>query len=311
MRGRIPTGVTGALWALATAGAGALAERAVTGGFDAASLLAATVAGGGCALGWILARRSERGRLAEARSEAHSTRAEAAREREESDALLRVAAHDLRSPFGSIQNFVGILEDDYRERLGGEGLGLLARIRRASHTGLVVLDGLARLAAASREPLRRQRVDVEALVREALAELSPAPGHVEFSLADLPPALADPGLLRAAFRELLANALKFSSLREKAHVGVGGRREADASLVYWVADDGVGFDPRFAPRLFRAFERLHSRDEFPGAGVGLAIVRRVAERHGGRAWAEGDAERGARFFLALPDPKRDDEEAGA
>jgi light-regulated signal transduction histidine kinase (bacteriophytochrome) len=152
----------------------------------------------------------------------------------------------------------------------------------------------------SRSPLYREQVDVEALVREAFAELGTATQRVALSVAALPTVLADRALLREAFAELLGNAVKFSGQRDKAQVGVGGRETPEGDVVYWVADDGVGFDPASASRLFHAFERLHARDAFPGVGVGLAVVRRVAERHGGTAWAEGDPERGARIFLSLP-----------
>jgi signal transduction histidine kinase len=114
--------------------------------------------------------------------------------------------------------------------------------------------------------------------------------------------VADAKLLRMALCELLANALKFSECCEKPRIEVGARRERDGSLVYWVADPGVGFERRLADRLFGAYQRLHSRDEFPGAGVGLAIVRRVMERHGGRAWAEAETDRGATFYISLPGP---------
>jgi signal transduction histidine kinase len=218
----------------------------------------------------------------------------------EYDSVLRSVTHDLRSPLGAIVNFASVLEHDHDGELGEEASQLLMRIRRAAHSALELLDGLARLTQLAREPLHPVRVDAEELARDAFASLPHALRRVELSLGSLPDAIADPALLQACFAELLANAAKFSGGREKAQVAVGGRREPDGSVVYWVADDGVGFDPRFAGRLFRVFERLHARDEFPGAGVGLAIVRHAAERHGGRAWAESEPGRGARFYLSFP-----------
>src|SRR5690606_38471569 len=116
-----------------------------------------------------------------------------------------------------------------------------------------------------------------------------------------PAIVADPELLRSAFSELISNAVRFTSHAEKASVSVGARHDDEANTVdYWVADDGVGFDERFAAKLFHVFERLHSREEFPGAGAGLAVVRRIAERHGGSVRAEGVPGRGATFHLMLP-----------
>jgi signal transduction histidine kinase len=271
----------------------------------AAMLAAAAFLAGGRTLdgaGARARREAESARLEAdlARAEARRTREEAESARAERDDLQRTLAHDLRSPLGAIVNFTSVLEEDQRGRLDAEAMGILARIRRAAESGLQLADGLARLAQVSRAPLHPERVDVEPLVREVFARLAGGTPRVELSLAELPPAHADRALLREAFTELLGNALKFSSHPEKGQIGVGGGRTPEGGVVYCVADDGVGFEPGSAPRLFHAFERLHHRDAFPGAGVGLAVVRRVAERHGGSVWAEGDLERGARFFLALP-----------
>lgn len=265
------------------------------GGSAAASVGAAALAAGA----FFAGARSGAGAVAQARREAEGARLEAARAREERDELQRTLAHDLRSPLGAIVNFTAVLEEDQRGRLDAEAMGIVARIRRAAESGLRLADGLARLTKVSREAFHPERVEVEPLVREVFADLAGGPPRVELSVGELPPAQADRALLREAFAELLGNALKFSSHPEKGQIGVGGRRTPEGGVVYWVADDGVGFDPGSASRLFRPFERLHPRDAFPGAGVGLAVVRRIAERHGGSVWAEGDPERGARFFLAL------------
>jgi light-regulated signal transduction histidine kinase (bacteriophytochrome) len=261
-----------------------------------AGLGAAAAFGSGALMGRGLASR---GADRETAFELETARGEAALARRDGEDLQRSVAHDLRSPLGAILNFVSVLEEDHADRLGDDASAILARVRRAAVSGLVLLDGLSRLSRVSGEPLVPERVDVEGIVRGVFEGLSGGSG-VELTVTSLPPAFADPALLRAAFSELLANAIKFSSHREKAHVVVGGRLEPGDVALYWVVDEGVGFDPRFASRLFGAFERLHSRDEYPGAGVGLAIVRRVAERHRGAAWAEGDPDRGARFFISVP-----------
>jgi light-regulated signal transduction histidine kinase (bacteriophytochrome) len=223
--------------------------------------------------------------------------------REDTDALQRSVSHDLRSPIGAVLNFATVLELDHGDDLGPEGRSIVHRIRRSAESALVLLDALSRLSRVSRAPLRLAPLDVEAIVRQAFAELGQTGARVELAIGTLPPAVADADLLRTAFGELLANAAKFTGARNKPQVAVGGRREPNGSVTYWVADDGVGFDMRFTGKLFRAFERLHSRDEFPGAGAGLAIVRKIAERHGGRAWAEGSIGDGARFYLSLPESR--------
>jgi light-regulated signal transduction histidine kinase (bacteriophytochrome) len=220
--------------------------------------------------------------------------------RDDSEALQRSVSHDLRSPIGAVLNFATVLELDHGDDLGPEGRQIIQRIRRSAESGLVLLDALSRLSRVARTPLRRAPVEVETLVRQAFAELGDAAAPADLVLGAIPPAVADAELLRTAFRELLSNAVKFSSGLEKPQVTVRGARQPDGTLVYTVSDQGVGFDMRFAGKLFRSFERLHSRDEFLGAGVGLAIVRKIVERHGGRVWAEAEVERGARFHLALP-----------
>lgn len=234
------------------------------------------------------------------RDEVAGLRREVEAARAELDELHSSVSHDLRSPIGAALNFLTVLEEDHGAELGADGRAILTRVRRSADSALTLLDGLARLAHVGRRPLELRRVDVDPLVRAAFATVRPADRSVELTVVDpLPPVIADPELLRIAFKELFANALQFTAGREKASVTVGGRREGD-TVEYWVADDGIGFDPRFAGKLFRIFERLHPREEFAGAGAGLAVVRRVVERHGGRVRAEADPQRGATILLSLP-----------
>jgi signal transduction histidine kinase len=231
--------------------------------------------------------------------------------RAELDAIHSSVSHDLRSPIGAALNFLTVLEEDHGAQLDADGRAILARIRRSADSALALLDGLARLARVGRRPLAPALVDVDALVRAAFVAARPSDRAVELTVVEpLPKVHGDPELLRIAFAELVANAIQFTAGREKGTVTVGAQRRA-GEIEYWVADDGVGFDPRFADKLFRVFERLHSREEFPGAGAGLAVVRRVAERHGGRVRAEGEPERGATFLLTLPaEPPRPAGEEG-
>ena len=227
-------------------------------------------------------------------------RRELAATRDELSALHSSLSHGLRSPIGAVINFAAVLEEDYGTALGPEGRPLLASISRSARSALALADGLGRLTAVGRHELDLQQVDTEDLVRASFAEVAPANRTLDFSVAGpLPPVAADAELLREAFDQLLSNAVRFTAKREKASVSVGGRRDAD-SVVYWVEDNGAGFPPRYADKLFRPFERLHRQEDFPGVGVGLAIVRRVAERHGGSIQADGQPDRGARFELRLP-----------
>jgi light-regulated signal transduction histidine kinase (bacteriophytochrome) len=140
-------------------------------------------------------------------------------------------------------------------------------------------------------------------------ELAPGP-RARIELADLPAAAADRALLKQAWLNLVGNALKYSAKRPDPCIELGARREAQAT-VYWIRDNGVGFDMRYAEKLFGVFQRLHSSEEFPGTGVGLAIVQRVVQRHGGRVWAEGRPGEGATFYFSLPNADEADGEPGA
>jgi light-regulated signal transduction histidine kinase (bacteriophytochrome) len=137
-----------------------------------------------------------------------------------------------------------------------------------------------------------------ALAREVVGELNGA-GLARVDLAALPEASADAALLRQVWANLVGNALKYSGKRKDAHVEIGGQQDPEES-VYWVRDNGVGFDPRYSAKLFGVFQRLHRTEEFPGTGVGLAIVQRVVARHGGRVWAESKLGEGACFYFSLP-----------
>jgi signal transduction histidine kinase len=223
----------------------------------------------------------------------------AERARHELLALHRAVSHELRSPLRGVLDFAAVLEIDHGPRLDPGSHRLLGRIRGSAEEGIAVLDALRRLSDVERLPLQPEALEVGAIVRDTFAELKPERALVELLVAELPTVVADRALLQTAFRELLANGLKFSAGRRPAHLAVSGRA-AEGEVVYSVADDGVGFEPEYAGKLFQVFERGHAREKYPGAGVGLAVVRCVAERHGGRVWAEAEPEQGARVHLALP-----------
>ncbi|MGQ0546479.1 MAG: GAF domain-containing protein [Betaproteobacteria bacterium] len=203
-------------------------------------------------------------------------------------------SHDLRAPLRAIDGFARMLEEDYGGRLDEEGRRLLGVVRSSSRHMGQLMDDLLDFSRLGRQELNKQDIDMPALAREAARELGAEP-----EIGQLPAAHADRTLLRQVWLNLIGNAVKYSAKRAAPRIEVGGRDDAKESL-YWVRDNGVGFDMRYARKLFGVFQRLHGADEFPGTGVGLAIVQRVVSRHGGRVWAEGRAGEGACFYFSLP-----------
>ncbi len=211
-------------------------------------------------------------------------------------------SHDLRAPLRAIAGFAHLLEHDYAPRLDDEGRRLLAVVRdNARHMGQLIDDLLA-FSRLTRQEMRKEPVDVEALARQVAREIAAAGGDgravVEIRPA-LPPALGDRALLRQVLSNLLGNAVKFSRHQASPRIEVAGCVESGES-VYSVRDNGVGFDMRHAEKLFGVFQRLHGEEEFEGTGVGLALVARIVQRHGGRVWAESAPGAGASFFFSLP-----------
>jgi light-regulated signal transduction histidine kinase (bacteriophytochrome) len=207
-------------------------------------------------------------------------------------------SHDLRAPLRAVDGYARMLEEDYAPHLDDEGRRLLAVVRAAStRMGRLIDDLLAFSKLGRQEPVRR-RIDMNALVAELIAELRGESKAAIEALA-LPAAEADPAMIRQVWANLIGNALKYSSKRQGTQIQIGARQEQGEN-VYWVRDNGVGFDMRYAQKLFGVFQRLHRAEEFPGTGVGLAIVQRVIPRHGGRVWAEGRPGEGACFYFSLP-----------
>lgn len=209
-------------------------------------------------------------------------------------------SHDLRAPLRAVNGYARMLLADYSERLDEEGQRLAEVIRHEGERMGQLIDALLAFSRLGRKPITASAVDMTALAREAFDEATAEePGRkAEFRLGDLPPAQGDPTLLRQVFVNLLANAVKFTRPREHAVIEVGARSEG-GHTVYWVRDNGAGFDPRYADQLFGVFQRLHRQDEFEGTGVGLAFVQRIVQRHSGRIWAEGKPGEGATFYFNL------------
>ena len=218
----------------------------------------------------------------------------------EMEAFSYSVSHDLRTPLRAIDGFSRILEEEYSESVDAEGKRILGVIRRNTVTMAQLIDDLLAFSRLSRQPIASADVDMTALARQAFAEATRAANgrSIEFLLHDLPPANGDSALLRQVFANLLSNAVKFTSSRAEARVEVGSET-VDSDTAYYVKDNGVGFDTRFADKLFGVFQRLHASHEFEGTGVGLAIVQRVVQRHGGRVWGESELGCGATFHFTL------------
>jgi signal transduction histidine kinase len=207
-------------------------------------------------------------------------------------------SHDLRAPLRAVDGYARMLEEDYGGKLDDEGRRLLGVVRDASVRMGQLIDDLLAFSRLGRQEPQRRPLDMTALAREVAGELNGA-GLARVEIAALPAASADAALLRQVWVNLVGNALKYSGKRPDARIEIGGR-EAEGEYAYWVRDNGVGFDPRYADKLFGVFQRLHRAEEFPGTGVGLAIVQRVVTRHGGRVWAESVLGEGACFYFSLP-----------
>jgi signal transduction histidine kinase len=209
-------------------------------------------------------------------------------------------SHDLRAPLRAIDGFSRILLEDYSCRLDANGLNLLTRISDAAQRMAQLIHSLLELARVTRQPLDRQPVSISDFAASTIQHLMMASPdrHVDVSIAPGLVADADPPLIRVLLDNLLGNAWKFTSKTPHARIEVG-QTDVSGKPVFFVRDNGPGFDPAAASRLFRPFQRLHSESEFPGDGIGLAAVQRVVNRHGGFVWAEGSPNQGATIFFAL------------
>src|SRR3989454_3305198 len=209
-------------------------------------------------------------------------------------------SHDLRAPLRAIDGFSLALLEDCQDRLGQEEKAHLQRVRAAAARMGQLIDDMLKLARTARCEMVHQRVDLSGLAQEIAFQLqkSEPKRQARFVIAPGLTVEGDRGLLRIVLENLLANAWKFTSRQPNTRVELGSRQQ-DTQEVYFVQDNGVGFDMRYADKLFGAFQRLHDVSEFPGTGVGLATVQRIIHRHGGRVWAEGAVGQGATFYFIL------------
>jgi signal transduction histidine kinase len=221
---------------------------------------------------------------------------------QELEAFSYSVSHDLRAPLRHISGFVHLLKKDSGSAIDEAGRGYLARIARATDRMGQLIDDLLAFSRLGRVEMRGSRVDVSALVNEVVNQLREPDQsrEISFELSDLGSVAADPAMLRVVLTNLIENAMKYTRKRPRAVIQVGQCDGPDDHAVFFVRDNGAGFDMRYADRLFGVFQRLHREDEFEGTGIGLATVRRIVHRHGGRTWAEGELGQGATFYFSLP-----------
>jgi PAS domain S-box-containing protein len=218
----------------------------------------------------------------------------------ELEAFSYSVSHDLRGPLRAINGFSQILEEDYIEKLDEEGRRLLGVIRYNANRMGKLIDDILKFSRTGRFEMNFSVIDMEKLAHEAYSELiSTAKNEVKIEIGQLPVSHGDRAMIYQVFINLLSNAIKFTSGKEKAQVEIGSD-EGENETVYFIKDNGVGFDMQYVDKLFGVFERLHSVEEFEGTGIGLALVKRIVNRHGGRVWAEGKINEGATIYFTLP-----------
>jgi len=219
----------------------------------------------------------------------------------ELEAFSYSVSHDLRAPLRAIDGYTRILAEDYEANLDAEGKRVCGVISAEARRMGQLIDDLLAFSRLGRKEMYSSNVDMKALVLSVLNELIKEEDRerIDFKIARLPSTRADSSLMRQVWINLLSNAIKFTSKKERAAIEVGSKSSKD-EVIYYVRDSGAGFDMEYANKLFGVFQRLHSESEFEGTGVGLAIVQRIIRRHDGRVWAEGELDKGATFYFALP-----------
>lgn len=252
---------------------------------------------------------TERKQAEEALRQAHEKLEDRVKERtaqleisnKELEAFTYTVSHDLRAPLRSMDSFSRILMDEYAPQLPKEAQRYLHLVRESTKKMSCLIDDLLAFSRLNRQSLNKQLVSMKELVEQTLVTLEGEYNHrkIDIKMGDLPNCAGDEAMLRQVWVNLFANALKFTRERENAKIEIGAWRTDDEN-VYFIKDNGAGFDMQYANKLFGVFQRLHSEREFEGTGVGLAIVQRVIQRHGGRVWAEGQVDEGAAFYFSLP-----------
>ncbi|MDP9004713.1 MAG: ATP-binding protein [Verrucomicrobiota bacterium] len=209
-------------------------------------------------------------------------------------------SHDLRAPLRAIGGFSRIVIEDHSATMDADGVRYLHQVEKSAQQMGQLIDDLLTFSRTGRQELKVQKVSTRSVVKAALEDLKTMreDRRVDICVGELPDCDADPSLLRQVWLNLLANALKYTSKKDPAVITIGSRREGGTD-VFFVRDNGAGFDMKYAGKLFGVFQRLHLADDYEGTGVGLALVQRIVQRHGGRVWTEAEVNRGATFYFTL------------
>ena len=223
---------------------------------------------------------------------------------EELDSFSHSVSHDLRAPLRHIGGFVDLLKEQEGAKLSPAGARYLKIISESAGNMNGLIENLLQFSRMGRAEMQTMRVDMNQLVADVWKELEPERKgrNIAWSPGDLPAAVGDPALLKQVWVNLLSNAVKYSGKKERAEISAGATRRGD-EVEFFVKDNGAGFDMKYAEKLFGVFQRLHAPEDFAGTGVGLANVRRIVMRHGGRVWAEGELGKGAVFYFTLQGKK--------
>ena len=225
----------------------------------------------------------------------------------ELEAFSYSVSHDLRAPLRHIAGFVELLHKRDLDALDEKSLHYLRVISESAEKMGALIDDLLSFSRMGRAEMMKTRVDLGQMVKEIIAELKEQTGErqIVWEIAPLPEAEGDAAMLRLVMTNYIANALKFTRTRPRARIEIGALTGNPEETLFYVRDNGVGFDMKYEGKLFGLFQRLHATEEFEGTGVGLANVRRIIHRHGGRTWAEGSVGGGATFWFSLPKAKKD------
>jgi light-regulated signal transduction histidine kinase (bacteriophytochrome) len=211
-------------------------------------------------------------------------------------------SHDLRAPLRHIMGFTNLLQQDAESSFSEQGRANLATISRAAQRMGTLIDDLLNFSRVGRAGIKKANVNLDELVRDTLDDFQAEAKErkITWKIQPLPFVHADRALLRMVLVNLISNAVKFTGARAGPKIEIGCLPNGDSETVVFIKDNGAGFDPNYAHKLFGVFQRLHSADEFEGTGIGLANVQRIILRHGGRVWAEGVVDGGATFYFSIP-----------
>jgi light-regulated signal transduction histidine kinase (bacteriophytochrome) len=221
----------------------------------------------------------------------------------ELEAFSYTVSHDLKSPLRAIQGYSKIILEDYREALDEDGSEMLSNIKNISADMITMIGKLLQYSTTNRLEVCKESVNIREMFTSAFKELRSIYSKrvIEFEFeTGMPPVFADTIMIKQVIYNIISNAIKFTGNREKALIIAGCKRGA-SEYIFYVKDNGVGIDMEFSGKLFRIFERLHSSDEFEGSGIGLAAVRKIVQKHGGKTWIEGKLNEGATVYFTLPD----------